>query len=988
MKTGCGHVRFVVRQFPVMIAIFLLAGYVAEAQDFRAFDSQESYVFEGASIVLTQKVGEATAIFQDASLAAQQKSSLSTTSGASFSRIVELPRRLAIYEVQTTIGRTISASESAAAITSLNSDTNLAYAYPVYVNPTTGNRVFLNNEIVVKLNTASALQDTNLAPFKLRLVETLNVGDNIHVLRLTDPKSFNPFKVCNAIRALPGVVWAEPNFAQEANQFVIPNDTLFSSQWHLRNTGQSGGTSDADVDADDAWSGSQPYGSPGIRVAIIDDGVQTDHPDLSANIVQGYDWYSGDSDPNPDGIYNNHGTAVAGLAAAAVNNSLGVAGVAGKCQILPVRLLNTYDSAGHAFLPDALTVYRALVYAGDNADIINCSWGGLSPNATISYGFSYAWQYGRNGLGCLIFCSSGNGASGWLTYTLTGFSPSTYTFDWLYTKDTSGSAGDDTVWLDSVVFPGGAIQTFEGTTLPLGWTTTPGSAASWTSVQDGVGANHALVAWNGEGSRCVRAGGIGNSLSSGLETTQTVGAGDLTFRVWVSSQSGLDGWIFYVNSVPYFSNSGIPSLTTDVTYPASLSSVYAVGATSDFDYRADFSQYGSTLDFVAPGGGGSGGIATTDRTGANGYNQGDTYDPSGNYLNGFGGTSASAPIAAGIGALVLSKNGNQTRVTLANTLIQHCDKIGPVAYTGSPTRNDYYGYGRLNANLAATAATADAIAPVFVSAKVVNYRAVDVSFSEPMGEGVLTPGSYSITTGGNTLATHPAKVVRITPKIYRLVWTAGDMVTSGTVTITASTAIKDVAGNALSGTLARSSTGTKRIIAVNGGGSPNVSSGFGTYYAAPFISDDGFQGNEANPLLAFTSEMAANYWFNGYIDLSAVTDPAPEVVYKTSRVLYYSSQVMEYTIPVTGGPYKVRLHFCQNYFNNYGDEVFDIYVNNTLVASRFETLLQAGAMHKATLMEVSNVSPVSGAITVKLDPQPGNNGWSSASICGLEIVKP
>ncbi len=103
---------------------------------------------------------------------------------------------------------------------------------------------------------------------------------------------------------------------------------------------------------------------------------------------------------------------MAGLAAAAVNNSLGLAGVAGKCQILPLRLLNTYDAAGDAFLPDALTVYRALVYAGDNADIINCSWGGLSPNATISYGFSYAWQYGRSGLGCLIFCSSGNSAGG------------------------------------------------------------------------------------------------------------------------------------------------------------------------------------------------------------------------------------------------------------------------------------------------------------------------------------------------------------------------------------------------------------------------------------------------------------------------------------------------------------------------------------------------------------------------------------------------
>lgn len=131
--------------------------------------------------------------------------------------------------------------------------------------------------------------------------------------------------------------------AQEVQQLVLPNDSSFGSQWHLRNTGQTSALSDADIDADQAWDGSQSYGSSGIRIAIIDDGVETSHPDLSANIVQGYNFYSTNDNPNPDGAYNNHGTCVAGLAAAAVNNSLGVAGVAGNCKILPIRLLDTYD---------------------------------------------------------------------------------------------------------------------------------------------------------------------------------------------------------------------------------------------------------------------------------------------------------------------------------------------------------------------------------------------------------------------------------------------------------------------------------------------------------------------------------------------------------------------------------------------------------------------------------------------------------------------
>ena len=121
--------------------------------------------------------------------------------------------------------------------------------------------------------------------------------------------------------------------------------------------------------------------------------------------------------------------------------------------------------------------------------------------------------------------------------------------------------------------------------------------------------------------------------------------------------------------------------------------------------------------------------------------------------------------------------------------------------------------------------------------------------------------------------------VRLGPRSQQI-WTSGSMETSGTVTITASSAIKDVAGNALAGLLSRSGTGTKRIIAINCGGNPNSSSPFvGGNDAPPYISgDSGFQGNEPNPFLTLTSLMAANYVQNS-MDRSGVTDPAPEAVY-------------------------------------------------------------------------------------------------------------
>jgi len=78
-------------------------------------------------------------------------------------------------------------------------------------------------------------------------------------------------------------------------------------------------------------------------------------------------------------------------------------GAAGKCKILPVRI------AENGVIATATSLYRALIYAADNANVINCSWG-TSPSSTISSGFWYAYSYGRGGKGCAVLCSSGNSA--------------------------------------------------------------------------------------------------------------------------------------------------------------------------------------------------------------------------------------------------------------------------------------------------------------------------------------------------------------------------------------------------------------------------------------------------------------------------------------------------------------------------------------------------------------------------------------------------
>ena len=136
---------------------------------------------------------------------------------------------------------------------------------------------------------------------------------------------------------------------------LVPNDTRFNEQWALNNTGQSGGTPDADIDAPEAWNlstgGTTALGDT-IVVAIVDGGCDLNHQDLNY-------WYNFEEIPNngidDDGngyiddyrgwnAYNNngnvpsssHGTHVSGISAAKGNNGLGVAGVNWDCKVMPV----------------------------------------------------------------------------------------------------------------------------------------------------------------------------------------------------------------------------------------------------------------------------------------------------------------------------------------------------------------------------------------------------------------------------------------------------------------------------------------------------------------------------------------------------------------------------------------------------------------------------------------------------------------------------
>lgn len=208
------------------------------------------------------------------------------------------------------------------------------------------------------------------------------------------------------LRQRPDVLWAHPDLALSPAPTALPDDPYLSGQWHLENSGQGGWTAGVDIDAEAAWAVTT---GAGLLVAVIDGGVQVDHPDL--DVVDGWDFVDGDADPSPDPADDDaaHGTCAAGIAAAVGDNGVGVAGVAYDAQVYGVRLLggDTTTSDLHDALVDAVDAGAAVLsnsWGFDNGCSAYMLW------ATVAEALDHAEEEGRGGLGAVVVFSAGNGA--------------------------------------------------------------------------------------------------------------------------------------------------------------------------------------------------------------------------------------------------------------------------------------------------------------------------------------------------------------------------------------------------------------------------------------------------------------------------------------------------------------------------------------------------------------------------------------------------
>ncbi|HEY1137269.1 MAG TPA: S8 family serine peptidase [Xanthomonadaceae bacterium] len=266
---------------------------------------------------------------------------------------------------------------------------------------------------------AAILRDTGL---KVRSRNPLVPDQYI----LSDDEHHHPgealVKLAARLATLDEVAFAAPNFVSQFRRSLPATvSTPPAKQWHLRTIG-----------AAKAWKLTR--GKRAVVIAVLDDGVDVEHPELRGNVLRnpdpdetrdlcGRDFYLPEDDadhfnPRPkrfrapfDQMGGNdvHGTPCAGVA---VGRGPRAYGIAPNCRLLPVKIFHADDFASESQVADAIR------YAATFADVISCSWGGAkSPD--IEFALQDARRFGRKGKGAVVVCAAGNDGANEIDYPAT-----------------------------------------------------------------------------------------------------------------------------------------------------------------------------------------------------------------------------------------------------------------------------------------------------------------------------------------------------------------------------------------------------------------------------------------------------------------------------------------------------------------------------------------------------------------------------------------
>ncbi len=235
------------------------------------------------------------------------------------------------------------------------------------------------------------------------------------------------FEALAGLRATTGVAAASVALARQQTPKQLPDDPLIGNQWHLKTSGTASPGTSLNVESVWNYGGGNGTRGAGIRIGIVDDGLEQTHEDLiqNADSANGWDWNDNDSDPSPAQA-DRHGTACAGAAAARGNNALGGSGVAPEATLVGLRLI----AAPSTDEQEA----DAMLWKKDLIQVKNNSWG-PSDNGTTLEGpgpltraaLQAATATGRGGLGTIFVWAAGNGQSAGDNSNYDGYANSIHT---------------------------------------------------------------------------------------------------------------------------------------------------------------------------------------------------------------------------------------------------------------------------------------------------------------------------------------------------------------------------------------------------------------------------------------------------------------------------------------------------------------------------------------------------------------------------------
>lgn len=275
----------------------------------------------------------------------------------------------------------------------------------------------ITTDVIARFNSANRVQ----------LVREQEFSDHVMILQPAPGNPQSALDLANAYFQSGLVDFAEPNFvivqpalretlpAPSTVTQVNPNDTGFSLQWPLKNTQQfQGSVEGADINATSAWG--VTTGATQIKIAIIDEGVDSTNQDLQGKVLPGINVTvnpnNSDTSPNAG---DKHGTAVASIAAANSNNALGITGVCWACKILPVKVAFE-DSSGN-WVTTTSRLAAGIDWAWSNgADVLSNSWTMSAASDDVKFAIVNARFGGRGGRGSALVFAAGNNNSSTISF--------------------------------------------------------------------------------------------------------------------------------------------------------------------------------------------------------------------------------------------------------------------------------------------------------------------------------------------------------------------------------------------------------------------------------------------------------------------------------------------------------------------------------------------------------------------------------------------